>query len=68
VALPFYIAGGGIIASIVGTYFVRTQEGASQEDLLKAMRMGTVSASMLIIVMVGAMVGRRRSKPAEPRV
>jgi K(+)-stimulated pyrophosphate-energized sodium pump len=35
VALPFYIAGGGIIASIVGTYFVRTQEGASQEDLLK---------------------------------
>jgi K(+)-stimulated pyrophosphate-energized sodium pump len=56
VALPFYIAGGGIIASIVGTYFVRTNEGASQEDLLKAMRMGTISASMIIIVMVGAVV------------
>eukprot|EP00227_Mantoniella_beaufortii_P018765 CAMPEP_0197591862 /NCGR_PEP_ID=MMETSP1326-20131121/13957_1 /TAXON_ID=1155430 /ORGANISM="Genus nov. species nov., Strain RCC2288" /LENGTH=733 /DNA_ID=CAMNT_0043157431 /DNA_START=70 /DNA_END=2271 /DNA_ORIENTATION=- len=56
VALPFYIAGGGIIASIVGTYFVRTQEGASQEDLLKAMRLGTVSASMVVLVFVGAIM------------
>ena len=56
VALPFYIAGGGIIASIIGTYFVRTQEGASQEDLLKSMRMGTISASMIIVVIIGAVV------------
>jgi len=56
VALPFYIAGGGIIASIIGTLFVRTQEGASQEDLLKAMRMGTVSASAIIVVFCGAVV------------
>lgn len=56
VALPFYIAGGGIIAAIIGTYFVRTQEGASQEDLLKAMRMGTISASMIIVLMIGAII------------
>ena len=38
VALPFYIAGGGIFCAIIGTLFVRTQEGASQEQLLTAMR------------------------------
>jgi len=56
IALPFYISACGIICSIIGTFFVRTQEGATQEDLLKVMRLGTSSASAMIIICVGIIV------------
>jgi len=56
VALPIYIAAIGIICSIIGTFFVRTQEGASQEDLLKSMHMGTLSSSFLIVLALGVLV------------
>jgi len=56
VALPFLLSGAGILCSIVGTLYVRTAENASQEDLLKAMRLGTFSAGMLIVVATGAIV------------
>ena len=57
VALPLYISGGGILCSIFGTFFVRTNEGASQEDLLKAMRLGLFAASGTIVVFVGGAIG-----------
>ncbi|KAK3244882.1 hypothetical protein CYMTET_45527, partial [Cymbomonas tetramitiformis] len=56
VALPFYIAAAGIVCSIIGTLFVRTQEGATQDDLLNTMRMGTFSASAMIVCCVGVIV------------
>ena len=57
VALPLYISAGGILCSIFGTLFVRTAEGATQEDLLKAIRLGTHAASATIIIFVGAAIG-----------
>jgi hypothetical protein len=35
IALPLYVSAAGILASVVGTAFVRTSENASQADLLK---------------------------------
>mmetsp|Transcript_24696 Transcript_24696/g.80770 ORF Transcript_24696/g.80770 Transcript_24696/m.80770 type:complete len:781 (+) Transcript_24696:115-2457(+) len=55
-ALPFYIAAAGILCSIGGTFFVRTTEGATQEELLKVMRLGTFMASGFILVTVGVIV------------
>eukprot|EP00002_Diphylleia_rotans_P033477 TRINITY_DN711_c0_g1_i1.p1 TRINITY_DN711_c0_g1~~TRINITY_DN711_c0_g1_i1.p1 ORF type:complete len:731 (-),score=147.27 TRINITY_DN711_c0_g1_i1:258-2450(-) len=49
VALPFWICGVGIIASFIGSQFVRTKEHATQNDLLFAMRLGVVVSSVLII-------------------
>ena len=36
--LPFLVAAIGIFASIIGTFLVRTKEGAKQEDLLRTLR------------------------------
>ncbi len=54
-ALPFVIApmalaGVGIALSILSIYFVRTEEGASQRNLLWALRRGVWGASGLIVV------------------
>eukprot|EP01025_Chloroclados_australasicus_P030750 TRINITY_DN30939_c0_g1_i1.p1 TRINITY_DN30939_c0_g1~~TRINITY_DN30939_c0_g1_i1.p1 ORF type:complete len:781 (+),score=132.06 TRINITY_DN30939_c0_g1_i1:78-2420(+) len=56
VALPLYISAFGILASVVGTVFVRTKEGASQNDLLNSLRLGTFSAAGLILVVVGVII------------
>ncbi|MBZ4686618.1 MAG: K(+)-stimulated pyrophosphate-energized sodium pump [Clostridia bacterium] len=45
--LPLYIASAGIIASIIGTFFVRTGEGANAQN---ALNMGTMVAGVLSIV------------------
>lgn len=38
IALPFWVAMGGIIAAIIGIFCVQTKEGASQSDLLWVLR------------------------------
>ena len=51
VALPMFIAALGVIASIVGSYFIKTEEGASQRNLLRALRTGTyISAALIAII------------------
>ncbi|MFP3872240.1 MAG: sodium-translocating pyrophosphatase [Candidatus Aenigmatarchaeota archaeon] len=52
-AIPFLIAGAGIIASIIGIFLVRTEEGAkaSQETLLKALRKGTWGAAVVVLIL-----------------
>ena len=45
--LPFLIAGGGIAASIIGTFLVRTGEKAEIGSLLWALRRGTFAAGVL---------------------
>lgn len=50
VTVPMIMAAVGIIASMIGFYFVRTEENASQESLLKALRRGILVASGLIII------------------
>merc|ERR1719498_658106 len=47
IALPFWIAGAGTIASIFGFFFVSTKDNASQKDLLHALHKGTLVASLL---------------------
>lgn len=47
VMLPMLIAAIGIIASVIGTFFVSTKEGATQKMLLGSLRKGTYAASVL---------------------
>ncbi len=47
-ALPLILASVGIVCSIIGTFLVRTKEGASQKDLLKALSKGTNFSAILI--------------------
>ena len=47
VMLPLLIAAIGIIASIIGTFFVSTKEGADQKMLLGSLRKGTYAAAVL---------------------
>lgn len=50
VAVPMIIAGLGVIASIIGTFFIKTKEGASQKNLLTALRVGTYISAILIAI------------------
>ena len=47
VILPMIIATGGILASIIGTFFVRTDEKANP---LKALNAGTISSAIVLII------------------
>jgi K(+)-stimulated pyrophosphate-energized sodium pump len=50
VTVPMIMAAVGILASIVGTFFVQTHEKASQEALLAAIRRGIMIAAALVAV------------------
>jgi len=50
VMVPLMIAATGVIASIVGTFFVRTKEDTTQQGLLKALRTGVIVSSFLIAI------------------
>ena len=50
VGLPFLIAGGGIIASLIGTFLVKTGEDADQEQLLATLRRSVWGASGIVLV------------------
>eukprot|EP00300_Choanocystis_sp_HF-7_P030064 c38816_g1_i1.p1 GENE.c38816_g1_i1~~c38816_g1_i1.p1 ORF type:complete len:763 (-),score=185.11 c38816_g1_i1:55-2343(-) len=49
--LPFLIAGGGIICSIIGTFAVSVREGADMNGLLWALRRGLIVASFLVVLL-----------------
>ena len=50
VVLPFFIASIGIVSSIIGTFLVRTKEGASMGSLLWSLRTGIFSAGIIVLV------------------
>ena len=50
VVIPMSMAAIGILASIIGTFFVRTKENASQKNLLASLRLGTWISAALIAV------------------
>ena len=50
VLLPFFIASIGIISSIIGTFLVRTKEGASMGSLLWSLRTGIFSAGLIVLL------------------
>ncbi len=50
VAVPMLLAALGVLASIIGTFFVKTEENAGQKKLLKALRTGTyISAGITAV-------------------
>ena len=49
VLAPMTVAGIGTILSIIGIFFVRTKEEATQKNLLRALLLGTLGASVLIV-------------------
>lgn len=50
VTIPMALAALGILASLIGSFFVRTREGASQKNLLFALRRGVWISAGLIAV------------------
>ena len=48
--VPMALAAIGVFASIIGTFFVKTKEDATQMDLLKSLRKGTYISSVLVAV------------------
>lgn len=56
VIVPMLIAAVGIIASIIGTFFVSTKEGANQKALLGSLRRGTYASSLISAVVSGILI------------
>ena len=57
VLAPTFVAGIGIVLSIIGIFLVRCKENATQKNLLHALLTGTLSSSVLIIVALAIMAG-----------
>jgi len=55
-ALPMLLAAIGVVCSVLGTFFVRTREGASQKQLLGALSRGTNFSAILIAVLAFPLV------------
>lgn len=54
---PVLVAAAGIIVAMAATFLVRTEEGATQEQLLGSLRLGVYSASAAIaLVIIGLQV------------
>jgi len=50
VTIPMVMAAVGVVASIIGTFFVKTKEKAEQGALLMALRRGVFSSSIIVAV------------------
>ena len=48
--LPMALAVSGVVASLIGTFFIRTKENATQKDLLNTLRRGTYIAAALAAI------------------
>ncbi len=50
ITIPMVMAAVGVVSSIIGTFFVRTQEKAEQGALLTALRRGVISSSIIVAI------------------
>lgn len=50
VTVPMVMAAVGVIASIIGTFFVKSKEEASQKVLLAALRKGVFTSAILVAI------------------
>jgi len=58
VTAPMIVAGIGTVLSIIGMFFVRCKEGATQKNLLRSLLTGTLGSSFLIVfALVGMWFG-----------
>jgi len=55
VLAPMVVAGLGILLSIAGIFMVRCKEDATQKNLLRALLIGTLGSSVLIILAVAVL-------------
>jgi len=56
VAIPFWIAGAGIVCAAIGFFAVSTKEDATQKELLHALHKGTILASTLVVAASAAII------------
>jgi K(+)-stimulated pyrophosphate-energized sodium pump len=56
ITLPFLVAGVGILASLIGTFLVKTEENASQEQLLATLRRAVWGSSALVLVLTAIVI------------
>jgi K(+)-stimulated pyrophosphate-energized sodium pump len=56
VVIPMVMATLGVLASIIGTFLVRTKEDATQAALLSALRRGVWGASILVAIISGVII------------
>jgi K(+)-stimulated pyrophosphate-energized sodium pump len=56
IGLPFLIAAAGVVASLIGTFLVRTEENATQEQLLATLRRSVWGASGVVILLSAIVV------------
>ena len=56
VLVPMLIAAVGIIASILGTFFVKTKENATQKMLLSSLRRGTYVSAIVSAIASAALI------------
>jgi K(+)-stimulated pyrophosphate-energized sodium pump len=50
VTIPLVMAAVGVVASVLGTFFVKTEEKADQGALLTALRRGVLSSSIMVAI------------------
>jgi K(+)-stimulated pyrophosphate-energized sodium pump len=50
VTVPMVMAAVGVLASVIGTFFVKSKEDASQASLLWALRKGVFTSAILILI------------------
>lgn len=56
VTLPFLVAGVGILASLIGTFLVKTEENATQEQLLGTLRRAVWGSSALVLLLTAIVI------------
>ena len=49
---PLVVAGTGLIASVIGTFLVRSGESVEMGELLNALRRGTIGAAVLFLIAI----------------
>lgn len=57
VMIPMMMAVIGVLASIIGTWFVRSDEKAEQKVLLAALRKGTYTSSIIVAIVSYPLIG-----------
>ncbi|MBX3434551.1 MAG: sodium-translocating pyrophosphatase [Pirellulales bacterium] len=57
VTAPMIVAGIGTVLSIIGIFMVKCREGATQANLLKALLIGTLGSSALILLALMGLAG-----------
>jgi K(+)-stimulated pyrophosphate-energized sodium pump len=56
ITLPFLVAGVGILSALIGTFLVKTEEGATQEHLLGVLRKAVWASSGIVLVLAAIVV------------